>query len=116
MIRPLSALAVVVLLTACGTSMMNQQTWIAEMQRTYPPGTPEAEVAAGATANGMTVSDAPNAFRTLPRSVTGDGSGYWRTVTKQESTPGCALRRTAYMRFDDDGNLMTVHPGDAVCA
>ena len=111
----LSVLAVKLLLTACGTTMMSQETWVAEMKRAYPPGTPEADVEASVTAVGMTMNDAPNVFRRLPRSVTGDGSGYWQRINKQESAPGCNMQRTLFVRFDDQGDLITAHPGDAFC-
>lgn len=109
------AIAVALVLAGCGTSYMTQEGWVAAMRSTYPPGTPAADVEASVTVAGMRWEEAPEAFRTLPRSVTGDGSGYWRRAVKLESGPGCDIRRTAYFRFDEQDRLLTVYPGDGYC-
>lgn len=109
------SLLALAMLGGCGTTYMSQETWVAEMRATYPPGTPADAVETSVSNAGMSFAEAPEAFRTLPRSITGDGSGYWRRVTKLETSVGCDQGRTVYFHFDDADRLIAVYQGDSRC-
>lgn len=114
-----AALAAALLaLSACGQTpamYQTQENWAQAMRDTYPAGTQAADVEASVTAAGMSFEPVPNAYRILPSSVTGDGSGYWRRIVKVDATLGCDMRRTVYFRFDDGDQLIGSYPGNSSC-
>lgn len=113
-----AAAALLIMLSGCAETVATyqpQENWADDMAKAYPPGTPAGDVEASVTAAGMRFEEVPNAYRILPRSVTTDGSGYWRRVVTVEETFGCRMERRMYFRFDDGDQLMTHYPGNSSC-
>lgn len=108
-------LLAVLMLPGCGTAHMTQPQWVDAMRETYTPGMSMDVIETSVTRAGMRFEVERDVRHRLPRDVIGDGSGSWRRITKVEDTPGCAMSRTLYMRFDDAEELVSVYPGISRC-